>query len=140
MNKSILQLATDPLSSQVHASQVHASEAHVIQIQGWLSYSQAAELLQISVATFYRLAAAHGFTAKREGKGKVWQYSDLLEFKKTKVEVRVPIHLPERAGRASESAKLEFARTYGALPFERPDLVFEWCNLLAYHRGSETAV
>ncbi len=127
MTKSILQLPPDLRTDPIHATPAH----------GWLSYTQAAEMLQISVATFYRLAAAHGFASRREGKGKVWEYSDLLEFKKTKVEVRMPIHLPERSNRASETAKLEFARTYGALPFERPDLVFEWCNLLAQHRGSE---
>lgn len=130
MTKSVLQLPSD-----VYAET--SSLPFSLGVQGWLSYTQAAEMLQISVATFYRLAAAHGFNSRREGKGKVWQYSDLLEFKKTKVEVRLPMHLPERTGRASETAKLEFARTYGALPFERPDLVFEWCNLLAQHRGSE---
>jgi excisionase family DNA binding protein len=104
----------------------------------WLSYGEAAQLLGVSVATFYRLAATHQFTTLQQGKGKVWKSSDLLEYRSNHSQVNTPIN-QERAPSISESAKLEFFQLYGAFPFERPDLLDEWCALLVRHRRGETS-
>ncbi len=103
----------------------------------WLSYGEAAQLLGVSIATFYRLAASHQFTTLQQGKGKVWSCQDLLSYRSNHNQTNAPMN-QDRAPSISESAKLEFFQLYGTFPFERPDLLDEWCALLVRHRRGET--